>query len=100
MPKELMLFVKNMVFLDSAIGTLAPDIDLLAEVTHVATYFATTHGPRIAAESGLDLRDWEMDMEGMKASWGLDESVEELSYRDLLDRRDLIRSRLAKHRGR
>ena len=29
MPKELMLFVKNMVFLDGAIATLAPDLDLL-----------------------------------------------------------------------
>ena len=31
MPKELMLFVKNMVFLDGAIATLAPDLDLFAE---------------------------------------------------------------------
>jgi ubiquinone biosynthesis protein len=44
MPKELMLFVKNMVFLDAAIANLAPDLDLFAEITHLATYFATTHG--------------------------------------------------------
>ena len=30
MPKELMLFVKNMVFLDGAIATLAPDLDIVA----------------------------------------------------------------------
>ena len=36
MPKELMLFVKNMVFLDGAIATLAPDLDLFAEIaTHL-----------------------------------------------------------------
>ena len=28
MPKELMLFVKNLVFLDGAIARLAPDLDL------------------------------------------------------------------------
>ena len=36
MPKELMLFVKNMVFLDGAIATLAPDLDLFAEIAHIA----------------------------------------------------------------
>ena len=32
MPKELMLFVKNLMFLDAAIATLAPDLDLFAEI--------------------------------------------------------------------
>ena len=36
-----MLFVKNMVFLDGAIATLAPDLDLFAEIAHIAMYFAT-----------------------------------------------------------
>ena len=31
-PKELMLFVKNMMFLDGAIARLAPDLDILEEV--------------------------------------------------------------------
>ena len=34
LPKELMLYVKNMVFLDGAIATLAPDLDLLAEIAY------------------------------------------------------------------
>ena len=100
MPKELMLFVKNMVFLDSAIATLAPDIDLLAEVAEIATYFAATHGERIAKEAGMRIdSDWEMDMDAMKAGWGLDDSIERLSYRDLQARRDLIRSRLSHRKG-
>jgi ubiquinone biosynthesis protein len=100
MPKELMLFVKNMVFLDSAIANLAPDIDLLAEVAEIATYFAATHGERIAAETGMRIDvDWEMDTDKMKASWGLDDSIDRLSYRDLQARRDLIRSRLSGRRG-
>ena len=36
LPKELMLFVKNMMFLDGAIATLAPDLDLFAEVEAIA----------------------------------------------------------------
>ena len=40
MPKELMLFVKNLVFLDGAIATLAPDLDLLAEIGEVSMHFA------------------------------------------------------------
>ena len=36
MPKPLMLFVKNLVFLDGAITTLAPDLDLIAEITSIA----------------------------------------------------------------
>src|SRR5207245_9263156 len=56
MPKELMLFVKNLVFLDGAIATLAPDLDLFAEIAHIATHFATTHGARITADVGVDPR--------------------------------------------
>ena len=32
-PKVLMLFVKDLLFLDGALATLAPDVDLFAEVT-------------------------------------------------------------------
>ncbi|MFV2039907.1 MAG: ABC1 kinase family protein, partial [Acidimicrobiales bacterium] len=57
MPKELMLFAKNMVFLDAAIANLAPDVDLFSEITHLATYFAQTHGARIAADVGMNPAD-------------------------------------------
>ena len=56
LPKELMLFVKNMVFLDGAIATLAPDLDLFAEIASISTYFAETHGERIAEEVGMRAR--------------------------------------------
>jgi ubiquinone biosynthesis protein len=65
MPKELMLFVKDMLFLDGAIATLAPDIDLFAEVTRVATHFATRHGERIMADIGVDPRTTRIDLEGL-----------------------------------
>ena len=94
MPKELMLFVKNMVFLDGAIARLAPDLDLFAEITHIATYFATTHGERLAAEVGMDPDVYAFDTNGVRAAFGVDSTVETMTYRDLQDRRDTIRRRL------
>ena len=51
-----MLFVKNMVFLDGAIATLAPDLDLFAEIADISMYFATTHGERIASRGRASTR--------------------------------------------
>jgi ubiquinone biosynthesis protein len=93
MPKVLMLFVKNLVFLDGAIATMAPDLDLFAEIAQISLYFADTHGERIAADIGIDPRSYELDMTGVKASFGLDDTTESLTYRDLQQRREVIRSR-------
>ncbi len=96
-PKELMLFVKNMVFLDGAIATLAPDLDLFAEIAQMSAHFATVHGERIAQDVGMDLSRWELDMTGLKAGFGVDpERTDQLTYRELRERRDLIRQRMAK----
>jgi ubiquinone biosynthesis protein len=100
MPKELMLFVKDMLFLDGAIATLAPDIDLFAEVTHVATYFATRHGDRIMADIGIDPRETRIDLEGFKASFGLPPETPSLTYRELQERRRVIQRRMEAHRRR
>ena len=54
MPKELMLYVKNMVFLDGAIARLAPDLDLLAEIASISMYVRRT--PRRAARPGAGHR--------------------------------------------
>jgi ubiquinone biosynthesis protein len=97
MPKELMLFVKNLLFLDGAIAMHAPDLDLIAETFQVASYMATRHGERLAAETGTTTQK-EIDLEGFKASFGLDASVESLTYADLQERRKIIRERLEAHR--
>ena len=95
LPKILMLFVKNLVFLDGAIATLAPGLDLFAEITHLSMYFATTHGERIAAEIGVSPDAYVMDLDGIKAGFGVDPSVTPtLTYAELRDRRELIKSRL------
>ncbi len=96
MPKELMLYVKNLVFLDGAIARLAPDLDIFAEITQISMYFAQTHGERLFAEVGFDPTAFQIDLTGVKDSIGLDRSVDRFTYRDLQERRDLIRSRFEK----
>ncbi len=95
-PKELMLFVKNMMFLDGATATLAPDLDILGEIAHVYGYFASQHGHRIVAELGLDPDQApSLDVGAVKASMGVGpEWGESLTYRDVQARRDLIRKRM------
>jgi ubiquinone biosynthesis protein len=94
MPKELMLFVKNMVFLDGAIARLAPDLDLFSEIAHIAAYFASTHGESLAQQVGMDPEIYEFDPDGVRAAFGVDDTVETMTYRDLQARRELIRNRL------
>jgi ubiquinone biosynthesis protein len=94
LPKELMLFVKNLMFLDGAIATLAPDLDLFAEIEGIALLFAAKHGERIMAQLGLEqTADWAPDMTGIKAGFGLDESTEGLTHREIQSRRAQVREK-------
>lgn len=93
MPKELMLYVKNLVFLDGAIARLAPDLDLFAEITNISLYFAQTHGERIFNDIGVDPTAVDFDFTGVKAGLGVDPSLERLTYRELRERRELITAR-------
>jgi ubiquinone biosynthesis protein len=90
-----MLFVKNLVFLDGAIASLAPDLDLFAEITHISLHFAQNHGIAIAAELGVDPTSYRMDLDGLKAGFGVDPALTPtLTYADLQKRREVIRTRL------
>jgi ubiquinone biosynthesis protein len=93
-PKELMLFVKNLLFLNSATATLAPDIDILAQITQVYLYFAQRYGERIVREIGIDPTEAGVDMDAVKAGFGLPAEVESLTFRDLQDRRQTILRRM------
>ncbi len=97
LPKVLMLYVKNLVFLDGAIARLAPDLDLIGEVQNISMMFAMKHGERLGRELGVNPNDVEFDMDGVKASMGLEPSVNSLTYRDLQARRALIQKRMADH---
>ncbi len=100
LPKELMLFVKNMVFLDGAMARLAPDLDLLAEITKISMMFAERHGERIGRELGIDHTSIEINVDGLKAGIGLDDAIDSLTYRELQARRELIQKRMRDHVGR
>ncbi len=99
LPKELMLFVKNLMFVDAAIGTLAPDLDLFGEVVHIATYFQQNHGQQLATEMGIASEEIEVDLTSFKDSVGIDRSTESVTYNDLQARRQLIQKRMHDHRG-
>ncbi len=94
MPKELMLFVKNMVFLDGAIATLAPDLDLFGEIETISLMFAEKHGERIMQQLGLQLQEnWKPDLSSVKAGFGLDDATEHLTYREIQARRAQVRQK-------
>lgn len=96
LPKPLMLYIKNLIFIDGAIAALAPELDMFATVTDVATHFATNHGPTIAAQLGLQGQRLDLDLDGLKAGFGVDPATtDRLSYADLRRRRALIQKRLS-----
>ncbi len=92
MPKELMLYVKNLVFLDAAIARLAPDLDILAEIANISMMFAVRHGEQLGRELGIN--GVEVDLAGVKAGFGVDQSVERLTHRELQARRAVIQHRM------
>ena len=100
MPKELMLYVKNMVFLDGAMARLAPDLDLIGEIAKISMMFAERHGERLGRELGIDHTAVELNMDGVKAGFGVDASTDSLTYRELQARRDLISKRMRDQVGR
>jgi len=97
LPKELMLYVKNMVFLDGAIARLAPDLDIIAELTNITMIFTQRHGERLFRELGMDQSSFQIDLTSVKNSLGVDESTDSLTYRELQRRRELIQKRMKDH---
>jgi ubiquinone biosynthesis protein len=99
-PKELMLFVKNLMFLDGAIANLAPELDILGEIEKVHTEISERHGERLARELGVDATLVSFDVQSVKAALGVGADVERLTYRDVRERRDTIRRRMEQRRKR
>ena len=93
-PKDLMLFVKNLMFLNAATATLAPDLDLLAEIVHIHTYFLTNHGEQIARELGAGAVSETVDLDAVKAGMMVPAEVDRLTFRDLQQRRRTIIKRM------
>jgi ubiquinone biosynthesis protein len=51
-PKELVLFFKNILYLNSFAAALAPDLNLMAEIQPIFMYFATKYPQAIEIMSG------------------------------------------------
>lgn len=94
LPKILMLYVKNLVFLDAAIANLAPDLDLIAEFANLSMHLTTTHGERLAAEIGVAPTDFAVDHDAIRASFGIVDEEAPVTYQELKRRREVIRRRL------
>lgn len=90
LPKHLMLYVKNMIFVDGSIAHYAPDLDIFGEVAHIYGYFALKHGPRIMQEIGFDATTTPLDLGGMRAQLGIEGDTNSLSHRELVERRQAI----------
>jgi ubiquinone biosynthesis protein len=101
MPKELMLFVKDSLFLDGAMATMAPNVDVIGEIFKILVYFQEHHGERIARDLGIAPSALPtVEMTSVRASLGLPEDLHRLTYSELQERRELIRKRLDQHRRR
>ncbi len=94
LPKELMLFAKNMLFMDTAVGKFAPNIDILGEISEIAAYFTDKHADKIKEDVGFDPREVPIDLEGIKGAMGLKNDVESITYKDLQNRREILKKRL------
>ena len=97
-PKELMLFVRNMMFLNGATAILAPDLDMLQQMVSIYMYFAQTHGEQIMREVGVDAKFATPDPDALRATFMVDPSVETLTFRDLQERRQEIRRKMQQSR--
>mgnify|MGYP000877336782 CR=1 FL=1 len=71
------------------------DLDLFGEIQQIAIYFATTHGEKLAQQVGMDPDAYRIDMAAVKGSFGVDAGVERFTHRELVERRELIKKRLA-----
>jgi ubiquinone biosynthesis protein len=94
MPKHLMLYMKNMLFIDGATSRYAPDVNLFAEMAKVYGYFAQKHGARILREVGFDPTKQDLDLGAIRAGMGLEGEVTSLTPAELQERRDTMRKKL------
>jgi ubiquinone biosynthesis protein len=94
LPKNLMLYVKNMLFFDGATTRLAPDVNLFEQVTRIYGYFVQHHADRILRDVGFDPRLLPLDLGGFKRTLGLEDETASLTQRELVERRQRIQERL------
>jgi ubiquinone biosynthesis protein len=92
LPKELMLFLKNMVFLDGAMATMAPDVDLVGEMTYIAEHLSSNHGDALAGATGMDLGS--LDFGSALAAMGVEGEGGTMTHRDMRRARDAMNDKM------
>jgi ubiquinone biosynthesis protein len=97
LPKVLMLFVKDMLFIDGAILHLAPDIDLLGEIATIASTITDRRRDVIARDMGVSPDELVVDIDSIAAVLGAQDGGS-VSYRDLQQRRKEIQSKMESQR--
>ncbi len=90
LPKALMLWAKNVVFIDAAIGEIAPECDVLGVLGEVAMRFVLEHGQALAVQLG---REVEVSPQAIRTSLGIDAGTESMTWEELSQRRALIAAR-------
>ena len=94
LPKQLMLYVKGMLFFDGAIAVLAPDLNLFEEVANIYAYFISVHGERIAVDIGFDPRDYALDLSRARDTFGLGTDAGSFTHAELRERRAALQERM------
>ena len=94
LPKEIVLFMKDFMFVDASIATLAPDLNVLAELAFISAYFAATHGEAISAQLGIDPGVITFDQASFLAAVGVDPDAGALTHREIREQRELARDKL------
>ena len=74
--------------------------DLYAVVRLRESVFIVEQNCPYPDADGRDPNAWHLDMDGVKGSFGVDPTVESLTYRELTERRAVIRERMERHRRR
>ena len=94
-----MLFVKDMLFLDGAMAVMAPNVDVIGrdrQRRHVLPR-APRRAHRPGDGRGAAAPSPPSTSAGIRASLGVDRARRHLTYRELQERRELIRRRLEQH---
>ncbi len=93
-PKEVVLYMKDIMFLDAAIANLAPDLNLLAEFAFISAYFASTYGETISKQLGIDPAMMTFDPSALLTAVGMDPEAEALTPRQIRAQREEVSAKL------
>ena len=93
-PKELMLFVKNFAYLNSVIGELEPDMEVLAQFERIASSFFARNGVRMAAEIGFSPAPESVNQDTIRQAMGISPKERRVTWRLIRRRREELTARV------